>query len=171
MSLVHKGAPRPYKAALRYGDKVVYLGTFATAEEAALCVARTPEGQKKAAASTPEGKKEAGKKEAALKAAAERPPPDEEELEARREAAISAARSEKLTLLVAAATGRYCGVSTHPGRSKPYQSQVWRGGRHKTLGYFATAEEAALCVARTPEGQKTATRRAKKDGGAKRPRH
>ena len=27
------------------GGKVVYLGTFVTAEEAALCVARSPEGQ------------------------------------------------------------------------------------------------------------------------------
>ena len=147
----HPGKPKPYQARVRRGGNTVHLGSFATAEEAALCVARSPEGQKKAAA--------------------ERPPPDEEKLEARREAAISAARSEKLTLLVAAATGRYCGVSTHPGRSKPYQARVWRGGRHKTLGYFATAEEAALCVALTPEGQKTATRRAKKDGSAKRPRH
>ena len=34
-----------------------------------------------------------------------------------------------------------------------------RGGRKVSLGMFATAEEAALCVARSPEGQ-AAVRRA-----------
>ena len=31
--------------------------------------------------------------------------------------------------------------------------QVRRGGRRVTLGRFATAEEAALCYARSPEGE------------------
>ena len=35
----------------------------------------------------------------------------------------------------------------------------WRGGRSVTLGYFATAEEAALCVARSPEGRAAAAKR------------
>ena len=35
-----------------------------------------------------------------------------------------------------------------------------RGGKEVYLGYFATAEEAALCVARTPEGQAAAERAA-----------
>jgi hypothetical protein len=148
-----------YRAALKHGgNKLVYLGTFATAEEAALCVARSPEGNKKAAAA----RTREGKKKAAPKAAAGRPPADEEEREARREAAISAARSEKLTLLVAATTGGYFGVSLTHAKYKPYEARVWRGGRAANLGYFVTAEEAALCVARTPEGEKTATRRAKK---------
>ena len=50
------GAPNPYQACVRRGGKQVYLGTFATAEEAALRVARSPEGQvaaQKAAAATP----------------------------------------------------------------------------------------------------------------------
>jgi len=168
---LQKGLSRPYRAALTYGGKLVHLGSFATAEEAALCVARTPKGNKKAAAArTPEGKKKAAR------AQARRPPADEEELEARREAAISAARSEKLTLLVAENSGGYFGVrltSLKPGRwrSRPYQASVGHHSKLVHLGSFATAEEAALCVARTPEGQKTATRRAKKDGGAKRPRH
>ena len=34
----------------------------------------------------------------------------------------------------------------------PYKAEVWRGGKHAYLGSFATAEEAALCVARSPEG-------------------
>ena len=35
--------PKPYEARVRRGDKVVHLGSFATAEEAALCVTRSPE--------------------------------------------------------------------------------------------------------------------------------
>ena len=41
---------------MRYGGKVVYLGSFATAEEAALSVARSPEAQaaaQRAAAAPP----------------------------------------------------------------------------------------------------------------------
>ena len=38
------------------------------------------------------------------------------------------------------------------GRHKPYQVRVKRGGKHVHLGYFAIADEAALCVARSPEG-------------------
>ena len=33
-----------------------------------------------------------------------------------------------------------------------------RGGKKVSLGSFATAEEAALCVARSPEGRKAAER-------------
>ena len=40
--------PRPFQAAVRRGGKMVHLGCFATAEEAALCVARSPEGRKAA---------------------------------------------------------------------------------------------------------------------------
>tara|TARA_B100000795_G_scaffold31010_1_gene20442 strand:+ start:1029 stop:1337 length:309 start_codon:yes stop_codon:yes gene_type:complete len=36
---------KPYKAEVRHGGKIVYFGSFATAEEAALSVARSPEGQ------------------------------------------------------------------------------------------------------------------------------
>ena len=38
---------------------------------------------------------------------------------------------------------------TKPGQPKPYQAQVTRGGKLLLLGSFATAEEAALCVARS----------------------
>ena len=48
----------------------------------------------------------------------------------------------------------------YPGKPKPYQVQVKRGGKLVHLGCFATAEEAALCVARSPEGQAEATKRA-----------
>jgi hypothetical protein len=47
-----------------------------------------------------------------------------------------------------------------PGQPKPYQAQVKRGGKSAHLGRFATAEEAALCVARSPEGRAEAAKRA-----------
>ena len=51
----------------------------------------------------------------------------------------------------------YFGVHlSNPGRAKPYRAEVSRGGKTVTLGYFATAEQAALCVARSPEGQAAA---------------
>ena len=54
----------------------------------------------------------------------------------------------------------YYGVSHHPGRSKPFKAEVKRGGKKVHMGYFATAEEAALCIARSPEGQEAAERAA-----------
>ena len=54
----------------------------------------------------------------------------------------------------------YFAVCTKPGQSKPYQAHVWRGGKTVHLGSFATAEEAALCIARSPEGQAAAERAA-----------
>ena len=65
------------------------------------------------------------------------------------------------TLLKADNKTGYFGVHlAHPGKPKPYQAQVSRGGNSVSLGYFATAEEAALFVARTPEGQEAAKRAA-----------
>ena len=119
--------------------KEVSLGYFATAEEAALCVARTPEGQA-----------------AAKKAAA--PPMTNEE-------ARQQARAEGLTLLKADNKAGYFGVSLQPGKPKPYQAKLRRGGKEVSLGCFATAEEAALCVARTPEGQAAAKKAASSEEG------
>ena len=136
------GQSKPYQAKLRCGGKEVYLGYFATAEEAALCVARTPEGQ--AAAAKPA--------KPAKPAAA--PPLTSEE-------ARQQAWAEGLTLRAAGSTTGYFGVYLiNPGRPKPYKAEVRRGGKLVYLGYFATAEEAALCVARSPEGQYAAERAA-----------
>ena len=68
------------------------------------------------------------------------------------------AQAEKLTLLVAENKTGYYGVClrSQPGLAKPYQARVRRGGKQVNLGSFATAEEAALCVARSPEGQAVA---------------
>ena len=68
----------------------------------------------------------------------------------------SQAEAEGLTLLVAENSTGYFGVYHRPGRSKPYQALVRRGGGKVSLGHFATAEEAALCIARSPEGQAAA---------------
>ena len=54
----------------------------------------------------------------------------------------------------------YFGVSHRPSNPKPYQAGVKRGGKNVHLGHFATAEEAALHVARSPEGQAVAQRAA-----------
>ena len=47
-----------------------------------------------------------------------------------------------------------------PGRPKPYLAGVKRGGKSVHLGMFVAAEEAALCIARSPEGQAAAERAA-----------
>jgi hypothetical protein len=134
---LHKpGQPKPYQAQVRRGGRNVHLGMFATAEEAALCVARSPEGRAAAAE----------------RAAAAAPLTSEE--------ARQQAQAERLTLLVAENTTGYFGVYPKPGQPKPYQTRVRRGGKLVYLGKFATAEEAALCVARTPEGRAAAARAA-----------
>ena len=78
-----------------------------------------------------------------------------------REAARQQARAEGLTLLKADNEAGYFGVNLDkPDQTKPYQAQVWRGGTMVHLGSFATAEETALCIARSPEGQEAAKRAA-----------
>jgi hypothetical protein len=76
------------------------------------------------------------------------------------EAQPQAKETEKLTLLVAESSSGYFGVNIKHGQAKPYQARVWRGGKLVHLGSFATAEEAALCVARSPEGRTAAAERA-----------
>jgi len=135
--LINPGQPKPYTAQVRRGGKQVSLGSFATAEEAALCIARSPEGQ------------------AAAERATVAPPLTSEE-------ARQQARAEGLTLLKADNKAGYFGVAHQPGQSqsKPYKAQVRRGGTMVYLGSFATAEEAALCVARSPEGRAAVERAA-----------
>jgi len=73
----------------------------------------------------------------------------------------SQAEAEGLTLLKADNKAGYYGVHlSNPGGPKPYQAHVKRGGRLVHLGCFTTAEEAALCIARTPEGQEAAKKAA-----------
>ena len=71
------------------------------------------------------------------------------------------AQTKKLTPLLADNSSGYFGVHLdQPGLPKPYKARVQRGGRTVHLGMFVTAEEAALCVARSPEGQAAAAERA-----------
>ena len=73
----------------------------------------------------------------------------------------SQAEAEGLTLRKADNKTGYFGVYLAcPGQPKPYQTQVRRGGKQVHLGIFATAEEAALCFARSPEGQEAAKKAA-----------
>ena len=56
------------------------------------------------------------------------------------------------TLRLADNTTGYFGVYLDKScKTKPYQAKLSRCGKNVHLGSFATAEEAALCVARSPE--------------------
>ena len=121
-----------YQAKLRRDGRYVSLGLFATAEEAALAYARSPEGRAAVAAAL----------------APPAPPP------MTAEAVLRLAEAEGLTLVrVETSKTGYKGVTFCSGKSKPYHAHVWRSGKTMNLGYFATAEEAALCYARSPEGR------------------
>ena len=77
------------------------------------------------------------------------------------EEARQQAQAERLTLFKAENTTGFFGVCLHkPGQPKPYQARVKRVGKQVSLGMFTTAEEAALCVARSPEGRAAAKRAA-----------
>ena len=132
VGVISRSKSKPYKVEVQRGGKLVYLGCFATAEEAALCHARSPEGQA-AAASPPEP-----------------PPMTVEEV-------LQQAEAEGLTLLRSESNNSgYKGVTFNGvSKSKPYKVEVQRGGKLVYLGCFATPEEAALCYARTPEAQAT----------------
>ena len=129
------GRLKPYKAYVWRDGKRVHLGYFATAEEAALCIARSPEGR------------------AATQGAAQKATTTLTSEEAKRQA-----QAEGLTLRVADNKSGYANVSVDTrGRAKPYMAQLKRrGSTDVSLGSFATAEEAALCVARSPEGRAAA---------------
>ena len=68
------------------------------------------------------------------------------------EAAVRQAAAEGLTLQPSDHIAGYRGVGK-AGGSKPFQAKVWRASKEVHLGRFATAEEAALAYARTPEAQ------------------
>ena len=122
--LIKPGQPKPYLARVKRGGKQVTLGSFATAEEAALCIARSSEGLTS-------------------------------------EEVRQQAQAERLTLIVADnKTGYSCVRLSKPGQPKPFAARVTRGGKEVSLGSFATAEEAALWVARSPEGQALAEKAA-----------
>ena len=133
MSVHPECKARPYAASVWRDGKSVHLGWFATAEEAALHVARTPEAQ------------------AAAQAAAALPPP------MTAAEAVAQAEAEGLTLARSDNQSGFRHVCVHPQeQGEAVQASVWRDGKSVHLGCFATAEEAALHVARTPEGKAAA---------------
>ena len=131
------GKPKPYVARVKRGGKSVHLGSFATAEEAALCVARTPEG--KAAAAKARAR-------AASMAAS---------LELTSEEARLQAKAEKLVLPEEPKnpSGYYGVYKAYGGRWAAWVRRASQSGdKQVCLGNFATPDEAALHVARSPEG-------------------
>ena len=63
-------------------------------------------------------------------------------------AAHAAAEAEGLALVPAENATGFKGVCRDNTKSKPFLASLKRDGRKKHLGHFATAEEAALAVAR-----------------------
>ena len=121
-----KSVRKPFKAEIMCGGRKKRFGYFATAEEAALAVARFlgPEGV--AAALAP-------------------PEPTMTAAEAH-----AAAAEEGLTLLCAEnPTGfKHVHMANGGAGSKPFQARPRNDERDNHMGTFATAEEAALAVAR-----------------------
>ena len=73
--------------------------------------------------------------------------------------ALETAKAERLTLLVADNKAGYFGVHFDKScKTNPFKAGFRRSGTQVSLGCFATAEEAALGVARSPEGQAAAKR-------------
>ena len=77
-----------------------------------------------------------------------------------KEQALQQAHAEGLALRKADTQSGYANVYVLKCGPTPWQASVRRGDRSASLGAFATAEEAALCVARSPEGQLAAERAA-----------
>ncbi|EOD36204.1 hypothetical protein EMIHUDRAFT_226818 [Emiliania huxleyi CCMP1516] len=117
---------KKYLLRVKAGGKKVFLGLFATAEQAALFYARW----------------EAGRDTSDLIA----PPPPPVPSSAAGAEAVRQAEREGMTLVASSSSSTgYKGVSFCPKQgSKKYQLRVWVGGKRFFLGYFVTAEEAAL---------------------------
>ena len=110
---------------IKQGGKQRYLGSFASAAEAALAYARHLGPAGCAAATAPPAT----------------PEPVMTEAEARRLAA-----GEGLQLVPADNATGFKGISKVSG--KPFQARIWQGGKKRSLGYYASAAEAALAYAR-----------------------
>ena len=115
-----------YQTNLRENGKQRYLGSFASAEEAALCYARHV-GAGRAAAEAAEAR-----------GAVPQPLTADE--------ARATAAAEGLELVPSASSeSGFKGVTVQGGG---YHAKLWVNGKQRYLGTFATAEEAALCYAR-----------------------
>ena len=117
----------PFMARVWRGRKDMNLGYFWSAEAAALCYARSPEGRAAAEAK---------------RAEAQALPP------MTAAAALEAAAEEGLELLMSDSGTRFLGVYRASCSRLPFRARLRRDGLEILLGRFATAEEAALCRAR-----------------------
>ena len=114
---------KPFQARWDDNGRKTSLGMFATAEEAALAVARHlgPEGVRRALGSTAMTPAEAH----------------------------ATAEAEGLTLLPSATSSTgFKYVSKQARKRKPFKAQLMCDGRRHSMGYFQTAEEASLAAAR-----------------------
>jgi hypothetical protein len=125
--------------AFNESGKRVYLGTFATPEEAALCYARHI---------------------GADRAAAEARQP----LTADEARAAAAVEGLELVPSSRSQTG-FKGVTEHSGR---YQMTIMESGKKRHFGSFATPEEAALCYARHIGAERAAAEAAEASAAAPR---
>ena len=136
----HRGM---YRAQVFEGGKTHHLGTFATAEEAALCYARHVGA-------------ELGAWAAEARVAVQQP------LTADEARAAAAAEGLELVLSSSSATG-FKWVSKRGGR---YEAHCNKDGKKRFLGTYATAEEAALCYARHIGAERAAAEAARARVGA-----
>jgi hypothetical protein len=126
---------RPFELKVWVNGRDLYLGHYATAEEAALMYSRRL-GREAAEA---EAARAAAAAVFAVSAAPEMTSAD----------ALAQARAEGLELCTALNRTGYKNVTFNKDRrTKPYELQVSERGRSVSLGRFATPEEAALEFAR-----------------------
>ena len=122
---------KPYLARVKRNGKFVSLGTYATAEDAALAYSRSPEGRARSA--------------------------EPEELSMTSQEAVQQAEKEGITLQRSDNVTGFKYVSTKDerrGYEKPYLAYTsTRAGKNHLLGCCASAEGAALLHARYPEGR------------------
>ena len=126
------GLKKMYRVQVRRNGKRITLGRFGNAAEAALCYVRSPEGKREAASATTRSRQMTA-------------------VEVMEEAALDGTK----LLPSNDNTSGFQNVGYDNGKFKAY---VRRGGRQVHLGRFNTPEEAALCFARSAEGNQAVGR-------------
>ena len=157
----HRCLARPYVPFIFIGGKEKHLGTFSTAEEAALRRAR-------ALASVPAAEPSADAASTSTAGAIAAAPLVSLDLPAApmpivslgatphgaAQRALEVAKAEGLVLQTSDNGTGFRGVKlVGLKRSVTYEASISRSGKWIALGRFDTAVEAALCRARTPEGR------------------
>jgi len=148
---------KPYLAKPQRDGKSVQLGHYATAEQAALALARWGKGEQiqeqMAAAAVPVPVVVEAK---ALAPPPQPPPPLTAAQQAAAQAALAEAEAEGVTLVRSdrSCTGfKWVVFDNVHNKRKPYIARVTIDGKQTILGHFAAAEQAALCIARWQKEQ------------------